>query len=169
MALTKTTLPAIAPSVAVPYDTLQAFALSQTLVATGYASNVNTQITQGPGRFYGLWKLQISALALGSSNEFYQFWLLGSNDVNFANGNTDVLAMYDLAATAALRALATVCAVSPTVPDSGQTASEIVRPWCNQTDQYVFEYMQLYVLMGGTSPSVTFSSWVSPFTAGAKI
>jgi hypothetical protein len=169
MSLTKTTLPAIAPTQAVPYDTLQAFALNQTLTASGYATNVNEQITQGPGRFYGLWALQISAMAMGSSNEYYQFFLLGSNDSSFGSGNIDVLQMYDFAATAALRDLATICAASPTVPDAGLTASEIVRPWTNQSDQYVFEYMQLYVSMGGTSPSVTFSSWVCPFTAGAKI
>jgi hypothetical protein len=169
MALTKSTLPMERPSIAVPFDTLQAFSLSETLSASGYASNVNTQITMGPGRYYGLWALQVSAAAMGSNNEFYQFFLLGSNDPAFGVGNIELLAAHDIAAASALRLLANICAASPSAPDAGYAASAFVKPWTNQVDQYVFEYMQLYCNMGGTSPSVTFSSWVSPFTAGAKI
>ncbi|MDE2040652.1 MAG: hypothetical protein KGJ45_11650 [Elusimicrobia bacterium] len=167
MALTKTTLPGITPTFAVPYDTLQAFCSAQTLTASGYASNLNTQLTMGPGRFNGVWALDVSNVALGSSNEFYQFWLLGSNDAAFANGNIETLAMHDIAATAALRTLANICAVSPTIPEgTGRAGTIFVKPWVNQVGEYVFEYMQLYVLMGGTSPGVTFSSWVSPASMG---
>jgi len=168
MALTKTTLPAITPTFAVPYDTLQAFCLAQTITASGYASNVNTQLSMGPGRFNGLWAINVTAVNMGSSNEFYGLWLLGSNDVNFANGNTEVLAQFDLAATAALRTLATVCAASPTIPEDATAGTLFVKAWINQVADYVFQYMQLYVLVGGTSPSITFSSWVAPNSA-AKV
>ena len=161
MALTKTLLPSLAPTIVMPYDTLQAFCLSQVIVATGYASNVNTQLTMGPGRYNGLWAMNVAAVNMGSANEFYQMFLLGSNDPTFTAGNIEILATHDIAATAALRLLATICAVSPTVPDTGLTASVFVKPWCNQIDQYIFEYLQLYVVVGGTSPSITLTSWCS--------
>jgi hypothetical protein len=105
----------------------------------------------------------------GSGNEAYQFFLLGSNDPNFSNGNVEVLQIHDLAATSALRDLANICAASPAVPEADVVASLFVKPFVNQLDQYVFQYLQLYCVIAGTAPSVTFSSWVCPFTAGAKI
>lgn len=164
MALVKTTLPGIAPTHVCPYDALNAFALAQTLTATAYASNVNTQLTYGPGRYEGYWRLDITAAYMTGGNEFYQFWLLGSNDPTFTSGNIEVLNVHDIAATAALRVLPTILAVSPAVPDTGLNASSFVMGFSNQKDQYVFEYLQLYVVAGGTTPSVTFSSWVSPWS-----
>lgn len=170
MALTKTTLPAIAPTHAVPYDVAASFGLGITMTASGYAyptaggATTTNYITMGPGRMEGYWRLDVSAAKVSAGNEFYQFFLLGSNDPAFANGNIDILGMYDIAATAALRDLPTIAAASPAVPDGGLTASSFVIPMSNQRDQFVFEFINLYANIGGTSPTITFSSWVAPWT-----
>lgn len=164
MALTKTLLPVNAPTNAVPFDAAGSFGLGLTLTASGYAVSQTGFITMGPGRMQGNWRLDISAAAMGSANEFYQFFLLGSNDATFTNGNIDIIGMYDIAATAALRDLPTIAAASPTVPDVGLAASSFVIPFSNQRDQFVYEFINLYCNLGGTSPSVTFSSWCAPWT-----
>jgi hypothetical protein len=55
------------------------------------------------GRFQGQWVIQVEAASLASSNEFYQFYLWGSNDAAFGAGNTELLGTFDIAATSALR------------------------------------------------------------------
>lgn len=166
MALTQTLLPVIAPTHAVPYDTLQAFALAQTLTASGFATNVNTQLTMGPGRMEGYWALDITNVFITSANEFYQFALLGSNDPNFAAGNVDLIAFYDLASSTATRlAVNSLLGINTTnVPPFGNAGVNFVTPFSNQRGNFVFEFMQLYLTVGGTTPSVTFSSWLGGFT-----
>ena len=169
MALTQPAggLPSITPTIAVPYDVLQAFADSQTLVASGYAGNVNTQVHIGPGRFDGLLALNLSNAKVSTGDEKYAFYLLGSNDPAFGNGNNEILVTHDIAATAALRLLATICAVSPAVPPPGLSASRIVEAVAeHNVSEHTFEYQQLYVLIAGTTPTVTFSAWLSYDTLG---
>jgi hypothetical protein len=36
-----------------------------------------------------------------------------------------------------------------------------VIPISNLMGAYLFQYLQLYLLVGGTSPSITFSSWLA--------
>ena len=164
MALTKTTLPALTPTHAVPYDTAQAFALAQTITATGYATNVNTQVTMGPGRMEGYWALDISNLKVSAGNETYGFYLMGSNDSGWGNGNVELLAAHDFAAASSGRLVPTILAVTPAEPVVGLNATRHAIPFSNQMGDYVFEYMQLYLVLGGTSPTVTFSSWLSPWS-----
>jgi hypothetical protein len=121
MALTQFALPRNYNTSAAPFDNALAFAVNQTFTASGYVnlqgSNVATDfITPGVSRFQGMWNIDIPTganPAFGSSNEFYQLFLLGSNDPNFANGNAEILAVHDLAATAALRLLPNVAAAFP--------------------------------------------------------
>lgn len=166
MALTKTTLPVNAPTHAVPYDVAASFGLGVTLTASGYVPTAGATgyITMGPGRMEGYWRIDVSAADVSSANETYKMFLLGSNDAAFANGNIDILGMYDIAATAALRDLPTIAAANPAVPDGGLTASSFVIPMSNQRDQFVFEFINMYVLIAGTTPSITLSSWVAPWT-----
>lgn len=168
MALTKALLPVIAPTHATPFDVSLSFAGAATLTASGFATNANAPAIVGPGRFEGYWRLDVSAADVGSGDEAYKFFLLGSNDPVFGNANNEILAVHDIAATAALRLLPAIAAISPTVPDTGLAASSFVIPFSNQLDQFVFTYINLYVLIAGTTPSVTFSSWVSPFTGHAS-
>lgn len=161
MALTKSLLPVITPTHAVPYDTLSAFALAQVIAATGYLNNVNLQVPTGPGRMEGYWVLDISSVNIATGDEFYKFFLLGSNDIAFGNGNVEILATHDIAATAALRLLPTIAAASPTIPVTGLNATRHVIPYSNEMGDFTFVYLQAYVLMGGTGPTVTCSSWLT--------
>lgn len=165
MALTKSLLPVNAPTHATPYDVAGSFGLAVTLTASGFATGAaGTNVTYGPGRMEGYWRIDVSNAKVSATNETYQFFLLGSNDVNFGNGNCENLGVYDIAATAALRDLPTIMAANPTIPDAGLTASSFVRAFSNQSDQFVFQYMNLYVLIAGTAPTITFSSWLTPWT-----
>jgi hypothetical protein len=165
VALSKNTLPSITPTWALPFDDATAFAKAQTLTATGYFDNLHQQIDVGPGRFNGLWALDVSAATVADGDQKYQFFLLGSNDANWANGNVELLAVHDIAATAALRLVPTITAVSDAVP-SGGAASRFVMPFSNQKGEYVFRYLRAYCVIAGTTKSVTATTWVTPDTAG---
>jgi hypothetical protein len=149
---------------AVPFDAAASFGLGVTLTASGYATGSATPIPWGPGRMQGNLMLNVSSVALGSTNEFYQFFLLGSYDPSFANGNLDILAAYDIAATAALRLLPTIPGADPAIPDVGLSAAQFVIPFSNQRDTNLFPFLNLFVQMGGTSPSIAFSAWAAPWT-----
>lgn len=164
MALTKTLLPVNAPTHAVPYDVAGAFGLAVTQTASGFVLTPPLNVTYGPGRMEGYWRLDVSAAKVSAGNEQYQFFLIGSNDINFGNGNCENLGVYDIAATSALRDLPTIMAANPAIPDTGLSASSFVRAFSNQSDQFVFEYLNLYVAIAGTAPTITFSSWLAPWT-----
>jgi hypothetical protein len=160
MALTNNTLPSVLPTRVVPYDSSTAFSKAQTVTASGYVGNINTQVPVLAGRFDGLWAIDVSAATL-SSNQSYQFFLVGSNDAAFTAGNVELLAIHDFAATSALRIFANNAAASSITPPNGQAVLRHVIPFCNQMGAYLFQYLQLYLLVGGTSPSITFSSWLA--------
>lgn len=168
MALTKALLPVNAPTHAVPFDATASFASAATLTASGFVGAANTPIILGPGRFEGYWALDITAADVSSANEAYQFFLLGSNDPVFGNGNNEILAVHDIAATAALRLLPNIAAISPAAPDVGLAGSLFVIPFSTQLDQFVFTYVNLYCNIAGTTPSITFSSWCAPFSGHAS-
>ena len=165
MALTKNPLPTIAPTRALPVDMLSAFSLAQVIAASGYLQNANLQVSAGPGRMEGYWVIDILSANMGTGDEFYQFFLLGSNDIAFGNGNVESLAAHDVGAAASVRALPTICAATPTIPDPGLNSTRHVIPFQNQMGSYVFNYLQCYVKMGGTGPTITCSSWLVPTTS----
>jgi hypothetical protein len=149
-----------------PYDSSTAFSKAQTVTGSGFISgNVNTQVPILSGRFIGFWVIDVSAANMATSDEYYQFALCGSNDAAFTNGNVELLAIHDFAATSALRIIASISSVSPTMPITGSAATRHVIPFCNQMGGFVFQYLQLYLKVGGTGPSITFSSWIVYDTA----
>jgi hypothetical protein len=154
-----------------------AFALNETLTASAWlggsisgAGAQNTPISLGVGRNQGLWAINVTAASFASGDEFYQFFLFGSNDPAFGNGNCDLLGAYDIAATAALRLtnskVAGLAALWPGIPavTPGPTGSTFAIPFSNDRDVFTFQYINMYVAMGGTSPSITFSSWLTPWS-----
>jgi hypothetical protein len=166
MALTNPTLPSVIPTWAVPYDSATAFSKAQTVTTSGFvAGNINTQVSILSGRFVGFLVIDVSAANMATADEYYQFALCGSNDAAFTNGNVEILAIHDFAATSALRIIASISSVSPTMPETGKAATRHVIPICNQMGGFIFQYLQLYLKVGGTGPSITFSSWVVYDTA----
>lgn len=162
MALTANTLPAIPPGFDVPFDAaLDLSGGAQTLTATGYMGSPN-QIDYSQGRSVGLMSIDISAIDVSSGDETYKFHLMGSNDVNWANGNVELLAFHDLAAATAGRQVPTILGVTPAIPSLNVAGTIIYLPFTNLMQRIVYRYMRGYVVIGGTTPSITFRSWLSP-------
>lgn len=169
MPLTANTVPSQVPDFATPFDAQTAFTSAQTLTATGYLNNLNSgQIdlggaspSSGAGRTSGMWCFDITAIDMASVDEVYKFALLGSNDVAFGNGNVELLAFHDLAATAALRQIATILGPTPTIPPTGLAGTLFKIPFVNLRQRIVYRYLRSYVVIAGTTPSVTVTAWIS--------
>lgn len=169
MALTANTIPSQIGTFPCPWDALTAFTSAQTITATGYLNNLNSGIIDlgGPnpvsaaGRTEGIWNLDISAIDFTSGNETYQLCLFGSNDAAFGNGNVELLEFYDFAAASAGRVVATILGASPTVPPTGLAGMLQQRPFTNQSCRIIYRYLKCYAQLGGTTPSITVSSWIS--------
>lgn len=155
-------LPSILPHRAVPLDVASAFAVSpQTLTASGYVNSQNTQVDVGNGLWEGRLTLEITALDLASGDETYRLMLLGSNDAAFGNGNVEILATQDFAAASAGRLLPTVVPASNSMPPAGRQSGRFVAPITNLRGAFLFRYLQLYALLGGTTPSISLSAWLA--------
>jgi hypothetical protein len=166
MALTRAPLPINLPTRSTPWDSALAFGDHVTMTTFGWVPGAaGGYITVPRGRFQGLWNLQVFSADVSSTNETYQFFLYGSNDPNFGNGNLDLLGMYDIAATSALR-VPTGVGLGAAWPGlaAGTGAAIYSMPVSNERDVYTFEFINLYCEIGGTTPSITFSSWISPWT-----
>lgn len=169
MALTANTIPSQVTPFACPYDAVNAFTAAQTVVATGYLNNLNSGLldlgganpASAAGRTDGIWNLLIGTTNFGTADESYTFRLLGSNDAAFGNGNVELLQMYDIAATAALRNLATILGATPTIPPAGMAAMLIQRPFTNLVGRIYYRYLKCHMVAVGTGPSVVVTSWIS--------
>lgn len=161
MPLSQSTLPSVVPDWDVPFDALTAFANGQTLTATGYVNAIQAQVDIGVGRWIGKLNLDISAMDVSSADETYRLFLLGSNDPAFANGNVEILASQDFAAATAGRLVPTIAPASDAVPTTRKSASRFTIPVSNQRGIYVFRYLQLYLVAGGTTPSITLAAWLA--------
>lgn len=161
MALTQSPLPSVVPDWDVPFDVATAFANGQTITATGYVNAIQTQVDIGVGRWIGKLNVDLSALKVSAADETYRLFLLGSNDAAFGNGNVEVLAAQDWAAVSAGRLVPTIAPASVAVPTTGKSASRFTVPVTNQRGIFVFRYLQLYAVLGGTSPSMTLAAWLA--------
>lgn len=161
MPLSQASLPSIVPEWDVPLDIATAFANGQTLTATGYVNAIQAQVDLGGGRWVGKLNIDISAMDLSSADETYRLFLLGSNDAAFANGNVEILNVQDFAAASAGRLVPTIVPPSDAVPTLRKSASRFTIPVSNQRGIYVFRYLQLYAVLGGTTPSITLAAWLA--------
>jgi hypothetical protein len=171
MPLTRAGISVNLPTRSAPIDAAATFRLSApAMIASGWATGAATSyITLPPGRTQGLLMLQIHSAFITTGDEAYQFYLHGSNDPAFGAGKSDLLAVYDIAATAALR-LAQPPGQDTEWPGlaSGTSAAIYAIPVGNDRDQFTLTNLNLYVNMGGTTPSITFDSWFSPWS-GQKL
>jgi hypothetical protein len=168
MALTANALPSQVPTFAVPFDAQGAFCSAQTLVATGFLNNLNSgQIDLGAagsavvgvssaGRFVSTWAINATSLDFSSGDETYRFFLFGSNDIAFGNGNVELLAAHDFAAVTAGRFVTPLCGASP----ANAPFTQII-PFTNLWQKIVYRFLRAQVVITGTTPTVTVSSWIS--------
>jgi hypothetical protein len=170
MPLSRAPLPLNLPTRSLPIDASQTFRMdAAAMTASGWATGAATSyITLPIGRSQGMWALQIHAADVSSANEAYQFFLHGSNDPAFGAGNCELLGAFDIAATAALR-LAQPAGQDAAWPGlfAGTSSATYVLPMSNDKDVYTFEFVNLYVNIVGTTPSITFNSWIAPYSGQA--
>jgi len=161
MAITAGALPSQVPLHLAPFDANSVFSTqpTQTLTATGYMG-APTQVDVGPGRFDGVWAIDISAIDVVTGDERYDFNLLSSNDVAFGNGNVEMLFMTNFGGATG-RSIATILGASLTIPPTGIVGSMCIFPFTNIKQRIVFRYLRGYVVIAGTTPSVTFNSWIT--------
>jgi len=169
MALTANAIPSQVQTFPGAYDAQLAFTAAQVITATGYLNNLNSgQIDLGganpvsaAGRTDFIWNMLITAANFGTADESYTFRLLGSNDVAFGNGNVELLAMHDIAATAALRNLTAILGATPTIPPTGRAGTFLQLPATNLMQGILYRYLRAHMVAVGTGPSVTISSWIT--------
>jgi hypothetical protein len=168
MALTANTIPSQVPYPPAPYDATNAFAAAQTLTATGYVNNLNQQLLIGgtnpvtaAGRTEGIWCMNITAIDYSSGDETYRLHLFGSNDVAWGNGNVELLAFKDFAAVTAGRQVPTIMGPSLAVPPTNAAGLRIYKPFSNLDGNIVYAYLRCYLVAGGTTPSITLTTWLS--------
>jgi hypothetical protein len=170
MPITANAIPSQVVTFPVPYDAMNAFCSAQTLTATGYFNNLNSgQLDLGgpspvsaAGRTDFIWSMDITALDLTSNDETYRVFLFGSNDVAFGNGNVEILAVHDFAAVTAGRLVATIVGPTPTpVPPAGLGGTIVQLPATNLMQRIYHRFLRMYLVAGGTTPSITLTSWIS--------
>jgi hypothetical protein len=160
MALVANSIPSVPGGSAHPFDAALAFCSAATLTSSGYLGSP-TNVFLGNGRQSGIMVGDLSALDVASGDESYRFFLLGSNDSAFGNGNVEILGVADVAAASAGRLLPTIAGVSPTIPAVGRAGSFIEIPFTNQRLGIIYAWARGYVLIGGTTPTVTLTSWLT--------
>lgn len=168
MALTANTLPANPPLPSLPLDASLQFSSAQVVTATGYLNNVNSQVDLanggsglGAGRagFFAV----VDITALSGTTPSFQFHVFGSNDVNFGNGNVEDIMEFDWAVTGT-RLVATIIGASPAFPDPARGGTLIIKPFWNLgAGMIVYRYLRMYVVVAGTTPSITVTAWASPW------
>jgi len=169
MALTANTVPSQVPDLACPFDAQLAFTENQVIATTGYLNNLNSgQIdfgganpSSGAGRKEGIWSIDVKSIDVSSVDEIYKFHLFGSNDVAFGNGNVELLAFHDVAAATAGRQVATILGASPAMPPTGSAGTIFRIPFLTLMQRIVYRYVRAYVVIAGTTPTVTVTSWLS--------
>lgn len=161
MALTANTLPSVPPAFIVPFDANLRLATAggQTLTATGYMGAPDT-LDVGFGRIQGMWAVDITAIDVVTGDERYDMWLLGSNDVAWGNGNVEALAFVNVGGATG-RPIATILGASPAIPPTGLTGTMLVIPWTNLRQRIVYRYVRGYLVIAGTTPTITLQSWLS--------
>lgn len=170
LAAFKPSLPSQFPRINNPFDAQTALTdlAGNTLTASGYSqlSSAQAIVDLGNGNGEYQWALSISAIDVASTDELYKFCLIGSNDIAFGNGNCDLLGYHEYAAAASARVvankLAPVAATGVVVPDPGSVGSWDTFPFYNYRNGQTFRYVSLYCDISGTTPSVSFISWISP-------
>jgi hypothetical protein len=169
MALTANLIPSQVTTFPCPYDATLAFCSAQVVTATGYLNNLNSgQLDLGggspvsaAGRTDFIWNMLLTAANFGTADESYTFRLLGSNDVAFGNGNVELLAMHDIAATAALRNLTAILGATPTIPPTNLAGTLLQLPATNLMQRIYYRYLRAHMVAVGTGPSVSITSWIS--------
>lgn len=132
------------------FDALMYFIEDLTLTASDVIQEggVDKVLDVGAGRVDGTMLIDVAALDIASNDELYTFRLQGSNVADFASG-IENLATVDLGATE--------------VRPGGAIDSLIGRrevPFSNAVNAVEYRYLRLNLIISGTTPTITFTSWL---------
>lgn len=122
-----------------------AAAVTASAVSQVAAAAVSLQL--GPGRFEGVLIIDVSALDIVSNDEAVTFLLQGSATSAFSTN--EVLAQYTVGATE--------------VRPGGAIDSVVGRyeiPFVTEQHDTVYDWVRLYALVAGTTPSVTYKAFI---------
>lgn len=95
--------------------------------------------------------IDVTAIDIASGNETYKFLVNVSNDPSFGSGNVFNAGSIQLNA-----------AGSDDVPNSGNSVTgryEVM--FTNNIAGSIFEYCQIFLVVGGTTPSITYDGFIS--------
>lgn len=170
MALAALAIPSQMQTYPSPFDAMLQLTASETITATAWMGAVTTIGTidlgggnpvSAVGRTEGIFNVLVSAAVVNDADENYRFFLFGSQDVAFGNGNVELLALMEVSAGVAGRVVATILGISPAIPVTNRAGTLLQRPFSNLSQGILYRYVRGYVVIGGTTPSVTYQSWLS--------
>ncbi len=136
-------------------------AIAQT--ATGYSQsggvtgNIDLGGNQGASpaqqaRIDACCVIDVSALNIVTGDEYYKFMLVGSTDPAFGSGNVVNLGAIEVGKGSAIPDI---------INGKDSVTGRLELLFCTQVAGNLMEFLQLYVVMGGTSPSITYTAFVA--------
>ena len=117
----------------------------------------STSITPQQARIDAVCVVDVTAIDISSGNETYRLCVVGSNDPNFGSGKVNCLGEMEIGKGASLGFVNGQDA--PTVPAIGGLRYEI--PFSSEQANVKYEFVKLYLVLGGTTPSITFKAFVA--------
>lgn len=139
------------------FDRNMAFAEDLNLTASDVVqfAAADVQLDLGDGYYEGDLVIDTSVLDVASNDEAYTFILEGGTVSGFGSGNIDALAMKRLEDPAS--------AGTPGAMNVEHPIGRYVVPFNNNSPLgTAYRYLRLNVIIAGTTPSVTFSAFISP-------
>lgn len=117
-----------------------------------------SSITPQQARIDAMCVVDVTAIDIASGNETYKIFVVGSNDPAFGVGKVVCLGGgMELGKGTSLDIPNGADAGSP--PAVGGSRYEM--PFCNEQNNVKYQYIKLYVAMGGTTPSMTYKAFVA--------
>lgn len=136
-----------------PLDVTTLFATALTITASDVIpAGQEGGFKIGKGRQDLWWVTDVIARDVASADELYRFLLQGCSVNTFTGQPIENLAMIEIGATAVRLGGAQT---SPLGRYAVPISNEILQKFAD------FEFVRLNVLISGTTPSITFSSWLS--------
>jgi len=133
---------------------------AQTFTASGFFTSGGqpTQLDVGPGLFDGYWIIDWQARKQTAGTEEYTVYLLGSNDINFAAGNVEMLSVQDFGGSRSAISPSFIAAGASPAVTSGETN---YIPVLNFRSGIVYRYIRAGIDLNGTTPNAVLNSWLT--------
>lgn len=109
----------------------------------------------GPGYFEGALVFDVTVMDQTTTDEVYNFFLLGSNSSTFASGIEMLGHMQMGDAVAATRA---------SIADVDSILGRHVMPFTNERAGVIYDYLEIDYVPAGTTPIMTVTIFIAPFS-----